>query len=316
MPKRRSRGDGGLHWDEARQRWIASVTVGYFPSGKRIVKKGSGRTKTEAKTQLRQVVRDYEDGLAIAPAGYTVKDALNDWLAFGLSSRNENTVETLTILCSTHVIPDLGRLKLRDLSAENVERWLAVKSETLSTRSLQALRSCLNRAVRRAMARDKVKRNVVELVSVPTGCTGRASKALTFAQAEAILASAKSSRLHAYIVVSLLTRGTHRGAARPAVGGRRSGRQARFVTTRAALPCRLALRPQGRRHHDPQVAAHHRPAPALRRRAPRATRPAGVGPTRSRRQVARARAGVRLRRRHAARPRPRTPGLPARDQGC
>jgi hypothetical protein len=29
MTKRRSRGDGGLFWDERRQRWIASVTVGY-----------------------------------------------------------------------------------------------------------------------------------------------------------------------------------------------------------------------------------------------------------------------------------------------
>jgi hypothetical protein len=29
----RSRGDGGLHRDEARQRWIASVTVGYTAAG-------------------------------------------------------------------------------------------------------------------------------------------------------------------------------------------------------------------------------------------------------------------------------------------
>ena len=45
MTKRRSRGDGGLHWDEARQRWIASVTVGYTPAGKRIVRKANGKTK-------------------------------------------------------------------------------------------------------------------------------------------------------------------------------------------------------------------------------------------------------------------------------
>ncbi len=34
---RRSHGDGGLHWDETRQRWIATVTTGYTPTGKRIV---------------------------------------------------------------------------------------------------------------------------------------------------------------------------------------------------------------------------------------------------------------------------------------
>ena len=30
---RRSHGDGGLHWDETRQRWIATVTTGYTPTG-------------------------------------------------------------------------------------------------------------------------------------------------------------------------------------------------------------------------------------------------------------------------------------------
>jgi hypothetical protein len=33
------------------------VTVGYTPAGKRIVKKGSGKTKTEAKEKLKEVLR-------------------------------------------------------------------------------------------------------------------------------------------------------------------------------------------------------------------------------------------------------------------
>lgn len=51
------------------------------------------------------------------------------------------------------------------------------KAPTLSTRSLQAVHFCLNRAVKRAMARDKVKRNVVELCSVPRGQAGRRAAA-------------------------------------------------------------------------------------------------------------------------------------------
>ncbi|MGW4645187.1 tyrosine-type recombinase/integrase [Kitasatospora sp. NPDC004289] len=205
MTARRSRGDGGLHWDEKRQRWIASASLGYDPSGKRIVKKGSGRTKTEAKNKLKEILRDYDDGLAVAPTNYTVKDAVLDWLTYGLTGRDEGTVETCTNLCQNHVIPSLGARKLRDLGAEEVDRWLAKKAETLSTRTLQAIHSCLNRAVKRAMARDKVKRNVVELCSVPTGQPGRPSKALTFAQAEAVLKAAETSSSYAYIVVSLLT---------------------------------------------------------------------------------------------------------------
>jgi integrase len=205
MPKRRSRGDGGLHWDAKRQRWIATASLGYAPNGKRIVKRGSGKTKTEAKEKLKQVLRDYEDGLAIAPADYTVERAINDWLAHGLNGRDPATVKTCTILCRTHIIPALGARKLRDLSAEDVDKWLAAKAKTLSTRTLQSLYSCLNRAIKRAMARDKVKRNVVALCSVPKGKSGRPSKALTFAQAEAVLKAAECSRMYAYIVLSLLT---------------------------------------------------------------------------------------------------------------
>ncbi|NUK37327.1 tyrosine-type recombinase/integrase [Streptomyces lunaelactis] len=207
MTKRRSRGDGGLHWDDKRGRWIATVSLGYDGRGKRIVKRGSGRTKTEAKARLKEVLRDYEDGLAIAPSGYTVKHAVDAWLAYGLPGLDTTTVDKYTILCHTHLVPALGALKLRDLTADDVDKWLADKAKELSTSTLQVIRSCLNRAVKRAMVRDKVKRNVVELCSVPTGRPGRPSKALTLAQAEAVLTSAAGTPMYAYIVVSLLTGG-------------------------------------------------------------------------------------------------------------
>lgn len=172
MAKRRSRGDGGLHWSEARQRWIATASLGHAPDGKRIIKRGSGKTKATAKAKLAEVLRDHEDGLAIAPTGYTVANAVTDWLSYGLNGRDKRTISTCTILSKTHITPSLGARKLRDLSAEDVERWLAGKATTLSTRTLQSLRSCLNRAINQAMARDKVKRNVVALCSVPKGQPG------------------------------------------------------------------------------------------------------------------------------------------------
>ena len=205
MTSRRSRGDGGLHWDEKRRRWIATASLGYDSTGRRIVKRGSGRTKTEAKHKLREVLRDFEDGLAIAPSDYTVAQAVRDWLDYGLAGRDPATLATCTILCKKHVIPELGARRLRELTADDVDRWLAVKARTLSTRTLQGMHSCLNRALKRAMARDKVKRNVVALCAVPKGTAGRPSKALTLGQAEAVLTAAEGSRMYAYIVVSLLT---------------------------------------------------------------------------------------------------------------
>ena len=136
MTARRGRGDGGLHWDAARQRWIVTVTLGYDTRGKRVTRKASGRTKSEAKKKLTEILRDHEDGLTVASGGYTVADAVRNWLEFGLRGRDEQTVATLTSLADNHVIPNLGARQLRELSADDVDRWLEKEAEQLSTRSL------------------------------------------------------------------------------------------------------------------------------------------------------------------------------------
>src|ERR1019366_4901977 len=119
MTRRRSRGDGGLHWDEERQRWIATVTVGYDGRGKRIVRRASDRTKSGALAKLKQNVRDHEDGLAIGPRNYTVAEAVQNWLEFGLSHRDPATAKKCAILASGHICPAMGARKLRDLSADD-----------------------------------------------------------------------------------------------------------------------------------------------------------------------------------------------------
>jgi integrase len=201
----REHGEGSLYWDDERKRWVALASVGYTPEGKRIRKKGTGRTRTEAKRKLREVTRDYEDGLAIAPANFTVKDAVEDWLTFGLGHLDAGTRADYAGQCRNHVITGLGARKLRDLSAEDVDRWLAGLSKRFSTSYVRLLRSHLNRAVRRAMARDKVKRNVVELSDIPAGQLGRPSKSLTLQQASSVLDAADREPLGPYVMTSLLT---------------------------------------------------------------------------------------------------------------
>ena len=204
MTTRRARGDGGLHWDDKRQRWIASVTIGYDAQGRRVTRRASGKTKTEAKTKLRELLRDQDDGVPTPVDGYTVADAVAYWLTYGLRGRDEATVSNYTTLAKTHILPTLGRRKLRELSAEDVDQWLTTESRQCSTRTLRLLHSILSRSIRNAQARDKVRRNVVVLCDVPTGRKGRPSKALTLGQATAIIKAAAESRLYAYIVLSLL----------------------------------------------------------------------------------------------------------------
>lgn len=205
MTERRARGDGGLHWDKSRKRWVASASLGWDGRGKRIVKRAFGRTKTEAVTRLREMKREQADGLPVVRDDHTVREAVEDWLEYGLGRAGASTIAKYQILCSKHIIPLLGARKLRDLTAREVEAWLGKLSASLSTETLRRTHACLNRAIRRAAARDWVKRNVVQLAELPTGRDGRPSKSLTPEQVDAILSRTAHHRMHNYIVLSLLT---------------------------------------------------------------------------------------------------------------
>jgi len=204
MAMRRSKGEGSLSWNEARQRWVGRVSLGYNADGKRRVGTVSARTKTEARTKLRALLRDHDDGLPTQRA-YTVGDAVEAWLMHGLVGRDPNTVANRTSLARTHVIPGLGKRRLAELTAEEIDSWLADKTKTLSTVTLQRLLSILRHSIRRAQARDLVKRNVALLCDLPKGQPGRPSKSLTREQAEGLLrAAGDSPTMNAYVVVSLL----------------------------------------------------------------------------------------------------------------
>jgi integrase len=162
--------------------------------------------KTEAKAKLQQLLRDRDDGHVLGGQTYTVRDAVESWLGHCLTGRQESTVVNRTILAPTHVIPALGGRKLAQLSAEEVDQWLAAKAKTLRTDTLHRLLSILCQSIRRAQARDLVKRNVALLCDVPRGTAGCPSKSLRLAQAVDLLAAAKMHpTMHACIVVSLLT---------------------------------------------------------------------------------------------------------------
>lgn len=103
---------------------------------------------------------------------------------------------------------------MKDLRADDVDDWLDDRANVLATRSLRDLLAVLRRAITHAQRRDKVMRNVAELVTVPEGRPGRPSKALNLEQAKAVLTAARGSRLYAYLVLSLLI-GVRTEEARP-----------------------------------------------------------------------------------------------------
>jgi hypothetical protein len=129
--KRRGHGDDSIYFDQANACWVASVSLGHSPKGKRKRRTVRGRTKTEVRDKLK-ILREDISVRVQAPAGYTVRQAVDDWLETGLDGRSESTVTKYRCVLKP-VVERLGRAVLHDLTAQDVRQtltWLAKEQST------------------------------------------------------------------------------------------------------------------------------------------------------------------------------------------
>lgn len=248
--RRAGHGEDTIYWDQAKNRYVGAVSLGYAPNGKRLRPKVYGKTKTEVREKIRDLKKNVAAGVR-TPANYTVENAVNDWLERGLKGRDAQTVAKNRTLADKHLIPFVGKAKVKDLSADDVDDWLTGRVEALSTRSLRDVLAILRRSIEHAQRRDKAVRNVALLVTVPEGRTGRPSKALNLEQAKAVLGAARGSRLYAYLVLSLLG-GVRTEEARPLTWDHV------YLTPEDGIPPHVAVWRSVRRHGETKTRKSRR----------------------------------------------------------
>ncbi len=180
------------------------MTVGYDTRGKRRTRRFSTKTRTEANRKLQELLREVDLGLDVSQGGVTVEEVIESWLSHGLHGRAQTTLDTNAYLARHHIVPLIGKKKLRDLRAHDVDRMLAARRDQLSTSTLQRVLSLLRRAIRWAEARDLVGRNVALLCQAPTGTAGRPSKSMSLDQARALLTAAADDPLGAYVTMGMM----------------------------------------------------------------------------------------------------------------
>ena len=201
---RRGHGEGSVYRDAANGTWVGAISLGWRPDGSRIRRKVTGRTKTEVREKLKKLQAEADAGLKTS-ASYTVSKAVDDWAGEALDGLADKTVRSHVDLLRP-VTMLIGNVPLRDLTAQDVRCTLSKLAQTRSTRTIASTHNVLVRAIRHAEANDRVGRNVASLVKPPQGKTGRPSRAMTAAEAAALLAAAKDHpRLGAYVILSLTT---------------------------------------------------------------------------------------------------------------
>ena len=125
---RRGHGEDSIYFDQANNHWVGAVSLGY-KAGKRVRRTVTGRTKTAVKAKLRQLRQELDNGIR-SSATYTVGNALDDWLAGGLSGRSDRTRELYRDTVKPLREP-LGDVKLRELTAGDVQQTLDALADRL-----------------------------------------------------------------------------------------------------------------------------------------------------------------------------------------
>ncbi len=205
--KRRDRGDDGISWDITNKCYVGTISLGNDPTGKRLRRTVTGKTKAQVKNKLDKLHDEIKAGIR-SPATYTVEQCVRDWL--DSLTIDDETIAQYGGQAEKWIYPKIGKAKLKHLSAGDLERFFNDSGRVLSKRSLIGLKSTLRRSIRRAQRHDLIGRNVADLVDLPEGQPGRPSRAMTEQQAATVLTAATGTPIGYVTVVKI---GNYRQAA-------------------------------------------------------------------------------------------------------
>ena len=181
MAKRRANGEGNIR-KRKDGRWEGRYSAGYDPNtGKRIIKNVLGKTQAEVKEKLKAALQEAETLDLTRADGCTVEEWVNTWFeTYSKPNIRPSTANYYRRFIDRHIIPVLGDIKLKNLTARHIQNLYndlkdhgrvreAQKSKTpgLSSAYIRGLHTmfhnCLNRAVKECL----ILRNPTEDCIVP-----------------------------------------------------------------------------------------------------------------------------------------------------
>ena len=166
MAKRRANGEGSIR-KRSDGRWEGRYTAGYDPiTGKRIVKNVLGKTQAAVREKLKRALEDNQKIDAAKNQDFTVGQWAMLWFEnYAKPSVRESTADYYLNFVEHHIVPRLGKIKLRKLTtldiqkfynqtreSGRVQRYNDTENPGLSNKTIRSLhavlRQCLEQAVR------------------------------------------------------------------------------------------------------------------------------------------------------------------------
>lgn len=167
----RSAKGGGTIRKRSDGRWEARYSVGFDPkTGKQIQRSIYGKTQKEVRQKLARVTTELDEGTYLEP----VKDTLAEWLDTWLSTYVAYSVKPYTLAsyqgtCERHIKPALGRIKLSNLTAPQIQRFYneLLTEKKLSPKTVKNVHGVLHKALEQAVKLDMIRFNPTESCDLP-----------------------------------------------------------------------------------------------------------------------------------------------------
>jgi integrase len=193
---KRGNGEGSITRHKKSGLYMARYTVQTPIGPKR--KTIYGKTRREVDEKLTAAKVDRDRGLIFDADSLTVGRYLERWLVDSVRNTVKAiTYETYERLMRLHLVPTLGRVKLKNLTPTHVRGLYREKLDSgLSPSSVQRIHALLHKALTQAVNDGLIPRNATDPVKPPRQ-SRKEMKTLTPEQAHVFLEAAKDDRLGA-----------------------------------------------------------------------------------------------------------------------
>jgi integrase len=169
--RRRNQMSSGSIVKRGKESWRLKFDISPDPiSGERRTRYSTFKgSKRDAQTRLAKFISEADDGVDAAPASLSVGEYIEHWLSNAVKpSVRANTYEGYGVIASKHLVPALGKIKLRKLSALHIQSYYTDKAAAgLSAQTVNHHHRLLFQALKHAYNSRLITFNPVSAVKPP-----------------------------------------------------------------------------------------------------------------------------------------------------
>ncbi len=166
----------------------------------------SGKTRKETRQKLAKAMSDRDGGLVFDAGSLTVGEHVTRWLQGSAKGAvRVSTFERYEQINRLHIVPTLGRLKLKPLTPAHVRNLYRDRLDSgLAPATIHKLHTCLHKALAQAVADSLIPRNVTDSLKLPR-IDREEIDPLTAGEANRLIDAVGGNRLEALYVLAIHT---------------------------------------------------------------------------------------------------------------